>query len=1028
MSGDAAQGNQLAPTGTVALVFTDVEGSTQLWDRAPEVMRGALDVHDAIMRAGIERHGGYEVKTEGDAFMVAFASAGAAVAWCLDTQRALLEAPWPEALASHVGERPPERGTPWGGLAVRMGIHVGDPDCRPSPLTGRMDYFGPTVNRAARVASAGHGGQVLASHAVQVMLGGAWIDLGVHRLKGLTEPERLWQLPPPGLEGRRFPAVKTERVRRGNVSAAPGSFLGRRGELGALGDALASARLVTLTGPGGAGKTRLARELAWRQLDVLGGAGGVWWVDLSDVEPGSGAVGAAAALAAALGVPLTANVGALDAAQAVAHALAARGATLAVCDNFDRLVAVASDTVARWLEAAPEARFLVTSRERLGVGGEHVVELTPLSPEAGAELFLERARAASPSFRAGAAERAAALEISTRLDGLPLALELAAARARVLSPTQILTRLERRFELLGGARGGRHATLRASIDGSWELLGPAERAAMAQCAVFRGDFTLEAAEAVLVLPDGAWALGVVEALRDKSLLAPAIGGSQGGAPRFRLLESLHAYALERLAEASADGTDAAATSAATGAALRHADHYVGLGEALAARVRGPGGADALAELAADADQLAAVCERSQLPAALRVRAALALDALLAVRGPVELEHHLLDAAVTSAESATPPDPVLLARTLLARARARVARGELGAAEADLARALPLAEAEPASHATQLLQSHICCARGTVTRTLGRPPEAAGWLQRALELAGVPESAADSDDADQGEQRQGDDEAGANALDALAALEQDRSELGIAKQLAARAIRRVARLGDRRTEGRLRQNLAGLYQDAGELAAARALYQEALVLVRAVGDVRLEGIVLANMGNLCGDEGHADDARARLAEALELLAQVGDRRFLGHAHMYLGLVELWSGSAGGALLERARELHRAVGARRFAALDRGYLALGGLLASRSGAPADAISELCATAEELCELDDRGLGAYFSACAGAAARRTGDLEAAAVHHARAAALAASLAAPPTWLPAALAALAGPGVAAVPVNTHQRLAFML
>jgi len=1008
----------------VALVFTDVEGSTQLWDRAPDVMRSALDVHDATMRSAIARHGGYEVKTEGDAFMVAFASAGAAVAWCLDVQRALLEAAWPEALAAITGERPPERGAPWRGLAVRMGIHVGAPDCRPSPLTGRMDYFGPTVNRAARVASAGHGGQVLASHAVQIVTGGAWTDLGVHRLKGLTEPERLWQLAPPGLEGRSFPAVKTERVRRGNMTAAPGSFLGRRGELGALNEALASARLVTLTGPGGAGKTRLARELAWRQLDVLGGAGGVWWVDLSDVEPGSGAAGAAAALAAALGVPLTANVGALDAAQAVAHALAARGATLAVCDNFDRLVAVAPDTVARWLEAAPEARFLVTSRERLGVGGEHVVELTPLSPEAGAELFLERARAASPSFRAGEVERAAALEISTRLDGLPLALELAAARARVLSPTQILARLERRFELLGGARGGRHATLRASIDGSWELLGPAERAAMAQCSVFRGDFTLEAAEAVLVLPEGAWALGVVEALRDKSLLAPAIGGSQGGTPRFRLLESLHAYATERLAEliADAEGADATGAAAAAGALARHADHYVVLGEMLAARVRGAAGADALAELAADADQLAAVCERAVLPALLRVRAALALDALLAVRGPVEVEQRLLEAAVLAAESATPEAPVLLARTLLARARARVARGELGAAEADLERAQPLVEAAPASAAVALLRSHLCCVRGTVTRTLGRPAEAAGWLQRALELAGVPEVPGSEDD------RGGDDETGANALDALAALEQDRSELGTAKLLATRAIKRVARLGDRRTEGRLRQNLAGLYQDGGQIGMARTLYEEALQLVRSVGDVRLEGIVLANMGNLCGDEGRAEDARARLGEALELLAQVGDRRFLGHAHMYLGLVELWSGNTGSALLERARALHRAVGARRFAALDRGYLALGGLLAGSSAAAADAVSELAATAEELCELDDRGLGAYFSAAAGAAARRTGDAEAAAVHHARAAALAASLAAPPTWLPAALAALAGPGSTAVPINTHQRLAFML
>jgi predicted ATPase/class 3 adenylate cyclase len=907
------------PTGTIVIGFTDVEGSTLLWERDPVAMRAALDLHDAAMRDLLRVHGGYEVKTEGDAFMVAFAVPAAAVRWALEVQRVLVAADWPpallalpEAAEARAGDAVLHRG-----LRVRAGLHLGAPECRPDPNTGRMDYFGPVVNRAARVAAAAHGGQVLVSEAVPVAGVDDLVaeDLGSHHLKGLFEPERLRQILPAALGRRRFPPVRTVEVRRTNVSGDAGLLCGRAAERAAIDSALAGgAAVVTLVGPGGAGKTRLAR--AW----AAGRAaeppeGGLWWCDLAEARTGADI---AAAVGAVLGV--TAAAADPEAASRIGDALAARGPTVLLLDNLEQVVAPAAELVARWVGACPEARFLSTSRERLAIAGEVCVEVAALEPDAAVELFENRARAAAPGFALDGEQREIVARLARRLDYLPLALELAAARVAVLGPAQLLERIEQRFELLRSSRRdapGRHASLRAAIDASWELLSGPEREALRQCTVFRGGFDIEAAEATLRPGDGAEpALELIQALRDKSLLFTT---RTAGGVRFQLYESVRAY-LGTVADPDAEE--------------RAARHLVALAD---------GGAD-LARVTAEADNLRAVTERfAERDPLLAARAALALDPVLSLRGPVDLHRRLLDLAVERSAG----DALLHARARLARAHLGrlLGRLEAGAADLDAVGAPPPA-----------IESRWCTERGALARMRGA--DAAPHLERALEVARARGDLLDE----------------AIALDALAALDQDRGLLDRARERALAAVDLAARSGDARTEGRLRQNLGAIHQDAGDLEAARRCYERALAILVGIGDRRLEGVVLSNLGNLSADEGDDAAARRYLAEALPRLQEAGDRRFVGNVGMYEGIVLMNAGDLVGAqaALERALAAHRDAQVR-LTGLDRGYLGVCALLA---GDPAAAASHLAVAVDTLGEVGDRGMGALFCAFDAARAARQGD----------------------------------------------------
>lgn len=514
------------PTGTVTFVLTDVEGSTRAWEGHPAAMAAAMTRHDAVLRSAIEGHGGYVFSTAGDAFAAAFAEAADAVEAALDVQRRLHAERWPPPLA----------------LRVRIGLHTGDAVERDG------DYFGPTVNRAARIMAAGHGGQTLASAATVGALDPAayaLTDLGEHRLRDLEGLERLLQVGADGLPAD-FPPLRTADRYESTLPVQRSTFVGRDEERRRVAQLIVTHRLVTLTGVGGTGKTRLAIEVAHAAADEA--PDGIFFVDLGRI-----ADEALVWQGIAAGIAFTPDAAAPIGPQVTRRLRAQRA--LLVVDNCEHVIDAAAPAVDEILAACPTVRILATSREALGIDGERVYGVRPLSTEAtdgrvspAVRLFLERATAAdAPAF--GAADIAAAREICVRLDGLPLAIELAAGRLGLLSPAEILARLEDRFRLLTGGRRGkrsRYRTLEETIAWSYDLLDDGEQSLLRQLSVFPAAFGLSRASAVAAR-DERETLDLLDGLVARSLVQterPDDGGT-----RYRLLESIREYAQARLVEA-----------------------------------------------------------------------------------------------------------------------------------------------------------------------------------------------------------------------------------------------------------------------------------------------------------------------------------------------------------------------------------------------------------------------------------------------------------------------------------------------
>jgi predicted ATPase/DNA-binding SARP family transcriptional activator len=505
-------GKRDLPTGTVTLLATDIEGSTQLLaELGAEAYADALAEHRRVLREAVTDYGGAEVDTQGDAFLVAFTRASDAAAAAADAQRELARGP----------------------MRVRMGLHTGE------PLLTDAGYVGVDVHRVARIMSAGHGGQALVSHSTRDLLDERFElrDLGAHRLKDLTAPQRLYQL-----GGGGFPPLKT--LHQSNLPVQPTSLVGRTRELREVIELLSHARLVTLTGEGGSGKTRLALQVGAELIDDF--PDGVWWIPLAAVSD------------PALVAPnIMQTVGAKD--DLLDH-LRRRRALLLV-DNFEHVLDAAPG-IAALLAGAPEVSVLVTSRERLSLRAEHEFPVPPMADDEAAALFTARARQLRPDFEPDQA----VAEICRRLSGLPLAVELAAARAKFLRPAQILDRLARSLDVLvTGARDvpERQRTLRAAIDWSYDLLDEYERRLFAALSVFAGSFDIEAAEIV----SDADPVQLVS-LVDKSLLR------QGEHDRFFMLETIREYAFERQAESGRDPLQ-----------RRHVDYFLGVAEELKFDVR-----------------------------------------------------------------------------------------------------------------------------------------------------------------------------------------------------------------------------------------------------------------------------------------------------------------------------------------------------------------------------------------------------------------------------------------------------------
>ena len=504
------------PSGTLTFLFTDVEGSTRLWQECPEEMSVALARHDEILREAIDAHGGYVFSTAGDAFAAAFGQAEEAVNAALDAQLALQAEAWPSGI----------------GLRVRMGLHTG------AAIERGGDYFGPELNRAARVMAAGHGGQVLATGVTRALVPGSEArDLGEHRLKDLAEAVHIVQLLGNGL-AESFPPLRTLAATANNLPATRDEFIGRAVELAAVMDGLVDHRLVTLTGAGGSGKSRLALEAAGRLLGSH--RDGVWLIELAPLSDSSR-------------VPvLVASVLGLDerSGQPVQETLTewARGHDLLlILDNCEHLVEGVAELVDHLLGSCPDIRILATSRELLGVRGELALRVPSLALDGdAAELFVTRAKVAVPGFDPATADLELIGEVCRRLDGLPLAIELAAARLRTLSLAELAARLDDRFRLLtGGSRTdlSRQRTLEAVVAWSYDLLVEPDRELFRAVSVFPDSFTLSAAAAIM----GREVLDVIDVLGrlvDKSLVLPV--EAPAGTDRYQLLETLRQYGRDRL--------------------------------------------------------------------------------------------------------------------------------------------------------------------------------------------------------------------------------------------------------------------------------------------------------------------------------------------------------------------------------------------------------------------------------------------------------------------------------------------------
>jgi predicted ATPase/class 3 adenylate cyclase len=509
-----------APTGVVTFLFTDVEGSTRRWENDAGEMRIALAAHDEVLRSAIEAHGGWLFKHTGDGVCAAFASPRSAVDAAVAAQQKLE-------------------------LPVRMGLATGEAELRGA------DYFGAVLNRTARVMAAGHGGQILLAESTAALLSGVdLLGLGPRRLRDLPTPVEVFQVRAPGLRTE-FPPLRALDTAPGNLRRATTSFIGRESEVAELRTAVKAHRLVTLTGVGGVGKTRLASEVATGLADEF--PDGVWLFELAAVADPDAVPDAVAAV-----LNITQQPG-KSVSESVAAALEGR-IRLLVFDNCEHVRDTAADLVEAILTHSATVKILATSREGLGVADERLWLVPSLDVGAGvdsaaASLFVERAQGVSSHFSVAQPDDAAAVvEICRRVDGIPLAIELAASRMASMTAIEVRDRLDQRFRLLVGSRRGleRHQTLRHAVQWSYDLLDDAEKVLLERCSVFAGGFDLESACAITGSDDDFATLDLLDALVRKSLL---VADRSSGHTRFSMLETIRQFAEEQLVSRG-EATDA----------------------------------------------------------------------------------------------------------------------------------------------------------------------------------------------------------------------------------------------------------------------------------------------------------------------------------------------------------------------------------------------------------------------------------------------------------------------------------------
>jgi predicted ATPase/class 3 adenylate cyclase/Tfp pilus assembly protein PilF len=896
-----------------ALLLTDVVDSTQLTERLGNAAAARLwTAHDRLARDLLPTYRGLEIdKTDG--LLLLFPDAGDALDYAAAYHRALAGLSVP--------------------LQARAGLHVGRVVLRDNLAADvargakPVEVEGVAKATAARIMSLARPGQTLLSPTAKDGIEAPHRRFHSHahwRLKGLAEPIELFEAhdtaapsAPPADQPKAYRVVRDGDLwlpAREIAHALPAErdvFVGRRDALEALAQRFESgARLVSVTGIGGTGKTRLATRFAWTWLGEF--PGGAWFCDLAQARS---IEGIASAVGQALDVPL----GQDDPIVQLGHAIAGRGRCLIVLDNFEQVARHAEATLGHWLGRARDARFLVTSRGVLGLGGESVLPLAPLGPGEASALFVERAQSAKPGFDPREADAAAIEPLVALLDGLPLAIELAAARVRVMPPRTLLARMSERFKLLSttGGRADRQATLRATFDWSWELLSAAEKAALAQLSVFEGGFALEAAEAVLdlsVVDDPPWPLDVLQSLVEKSLVR------QVRDDRFELLVSVQAYAAEHLR--TPDRYVGSGPRAQRAAESRHAAWFAGLTEAQATAgrcvelenlVRAGRRAATHGESIAATQALEGAWAALKLRGPFKTAADLARDVGAvpslpdALRARVErVEGRALEACGRVAEARKRYRSALaLARAVGDRScegRLLSSLGNLDANEAQMEAAQQHLDAAlwlAREAGDRLLECEVRNGLGTLNHYLGRIEAARGDYLAALAIA-----------RDLGDRHwQG------GVLGNLGNLDASQGRLEAARAHFEAGLEVSRDLGNRKWEGNALSNLGLLHQLQGQLGEARSALQRALVVARELGHARLEAIVLCNLGIVDDAAGSLDEARDHYQAALVVARELGDRRSEGQFLGYLGTLHARCGrfaearaalEAGAALLRQASD--------------------------------------------------------------------------------------------------------------------------
>jgi predicted ATPase/class 3 adenylate cyclase len=947
-------------------LLTDIEGSTRLWEEHPDAMRAALARHDLLLTEGIEQRGGVVVKSrgEGDSLFAVFTGAADAIAAACALQHALLTEPWPAQ-------------TP---LRVRIAVHADVAEQRDG------DYYGPAVNRCARLRKVAHGGQVLVSQATaqrvrdelpaEIVLR----DLGAHRLKDLQQPEHIFQLLHPRLPAE-FPPIRSLDALPNNLPRQLTSFIGRLQEMADVKRLLSTTCLLTLTGAGGSGKTRLALQVAADLVEEY--ADGVWLVELALVTDGAllpQRVASALGVREEPGRPLMATL--LD----YLHSRE----LLLILDNCEHLVEACAQLAEGLLRACPDLRVLASSREALGIAGEVAWRVPPLSlppprsrvsgrrlPRAGADLvsdlaeyeavrlFIERATAVMPSLTLTERTAPSVAQVCQRLDGIPLAIELAAARVKLLSVGQIAALLDDCFRLLtGGSRTAlpRQQTLRAAIDWSYELLSDAERVLLRRLSVFAGGFTLGAAEAVCVDEDGRPpnadrqhggevgrrppavggpdVLELLGQLVDKSLVV--VEEPSAHKPAAETAESLRG--IERAAPSSPAGVEVAmrlssAVTAGNGAAARGIPaptaSWLVEGAALATPAEEANGAEARYRLLETIRQYGAERLRGAGEASVIRRRhrdwclKLAEQAEARLPGPeqalwlarLEIEHHNLRAALDwSEESDEAASGLRLARALW---QFWWVRGHLSEGRERLAKLMALAGAEArtpvrakALHGAGILaydQGDYAAARAlheeslVIKRELGDKRGMAAslnYLGHVARLQGDYAAARALYQETLAIGRELDDRRGmAFSLNGLGLVARYQGDYAAARAFYEESLAIVRRLDDKRGISISLNNLGLVAQDQGDYAAARNLYEASLAIKRELGDKRGAAFSLSGLGLLALSQEEDTVAQALFEESLAMRRELGDKRGIAFSLHGLGSVALRRGDG-----EAARALH------------------------------------------------------------------------------------------------------------------------